>query len=227
MPAELTTCSAIARAATHQDASSDVLEPKTHACLLPLAAATDVNALLQECDDVVLADLPLALLLPGHARHRNVSLPGVRPPMPVPRRGAFGRVASFLWRVAVAGHVPGTYWTLLRVKLCSHGSVHEEHERSLAALRGLPGAAQPHCQACIFHAQGGYGSAELPPWRGRLVQHWTAQRLQAGFHVLGLGGDGQVCGGPRTLPALRVLSPLAYGMRRRSSWTRHTMLCTT
>ena len=81
MPAKLTTCSAIARAAAHEDASLDVLEPKTHACLLPMAAATHVNALLQECDDVVLAGLPLALLLPGHARHRNGILSGVMPPM--------------------------------------------------------------------------------------------------------------------------------------------------
>ena len=41
----------------------------------------------------------------------------------------------------------------------------------------------------------------------------------------GLGGDGQVCDAPRTLPVLRVLSPLTYGMRRRSSYIRCTMLC--
>ena len=46
VPAELTTCSAIARAAAHEDASLDVLEPKTLACLPPMAAATHVNALL-------------------------------------------------------------------------------------------------------------------------------------------------------------------------------------
>ena len=46
MPAELTTCSAMARAATHEDASLDVLEPKTHACILPMAAATHWNTLL-------------------------------------------------------------------------------------------------------------------------------------------------------------------------------------
>ena len=59
MPAELTTCSAIARAAAREHASLDVLEPKTHACILPMAAATHWNALLEECDDVFLADLPL------------------------------------------------------------------------------------------------------------------------------------------------------------------------
>ena len=72
MPAELTTCSAVARATAREHASLNVLEPKTHACLLPMAAATHVNALLQECDDVVLAGLPLALLFPSRVRHRNV-----------------------------------------------------------------------------------------------------------------------------------------------------------
>ena len=46
MPTELTTCSAIARAAACEEASLDLLEPKTLACFLPMAAATHVNALL-------------------------------------------------------------------------------------------------------------------------------------------------------------------------------------
>ena len=46
MPAEPTTCSAIARATAREDASLDVLEPKTHACILPMAAAMHVSALL-------------------------------------------------------------------------------------------------------------------------------------------------------------------------------------
>ena len=104
---------------------------------------------------MLLADLTLALLLPGRVRRRNGSLPGVRPPMPVPRRGASGSVASFLWRLAGAGHVQETHWTLPRVSLCSHGSVHEGHGRSTAALRGFLSAQQPRYQACILNAQGG------------------------------------------------------------------------
>ena len=72
MPAEPTTCSAIARAAAYEDASLDVLEPKMPTCLLHMAAVAHVSALLQECDDVVLAGLPLALLFPSRVRHRNV-----------------------------------------------------------------------------------------------------------------------------------------------------------
>ena len=76
----------------------------------------------------------------------------------------------------------------------------------MAALRGLLDAEQPRCQACILNAQGGYGNAELPPWRGRLVQHWPAQRLQVRLLVLRLGDDGQVCDAPRTLPVPRAFT---------------------
>ena len=46
MPSERTTCSAIARVAAREDASLDVLKPKMPTCLLPMVAATRVNALL-------------------------------------------------------------------------------------------------------------------------------------------------------------------------------------
>ena len=82
MPAELTTCSPDARAAAREDASLGVLEPKTPTCLLPMAAAAHVNALLQVFDGVFLAGLPLALSLPSRVRHLNGLLPRSSRPLP-------------------------------------------------------------------------------------------------------------------------------------------------
>ena len=171
-----------------------------------MAAATQVNALLQECDDVVLAGLPLALLLPGHARHRNGILSGVMPPM----------LSRAEVRPGVLRHFCGDLPAQVMYKRLIELSRMSAFAATVVSTKGTDGARrhcadclsaeQPHCQACILNAQDGTGNAEFASRRGRLVQHRHARRLYAGPHVCGLGGGGQVCNTPRTLPGLRAFT---------------------
>ena len=86
MPAELTTCSAVARAAAREDVSLNNLEPRTPTGPVPMTACRRVDALLWEGDAVFPADLPLMLLLPTCAQLQARLVKGAKPPVRSPHR---------------------------------------------------------------------------------------------------------------------------------------------
>ena len=156
---------------------------------------------------MLLADSPLALLMPRRARHRNRLMSGGGRPRPYHTEVRPGVLRDFCYKLPSQSNMCNGIIEL---------SCAPPFAATVASSNGMAGARrhcadclsaeQPHCQACTFNAQGGTGNAEPPLRRGRLFQHWPAQRLQVRLHVLGLDGDGQVCDAPRFFPGLRAFT---------------------
>lgn len=64
MPAKLTSCTAIARAAAPENVSLNILEQRMSSRRPSAAIDTRVGALLQECNGVFLTDLPRMIVPP-------------------------------------------------------------------------------------------------------------------------------------------------------------------
>ena len=173
-----------------------------------------------------LAGLPLTLLLPSRARHRNRLMSGGSRPRPYYTEVRPGVLRHF------CGEHPSQVMDTRFIKLSCVSSF----AAMVASTKSTDGARRPCADYWALNSPA-VRHAYLLPLK---VDVETLNRLHGADALFsiglrggckqasvcsGLGGDGQVCGGPRPFPVVHVQSLLTFGLHWRLSSLRCTMLC--